>query len=374
MPAHKKTNRKPKSSRGRNRRLPRAQANKLNFETLEPKHLLAAITVSNATEVLSPTANTSSIANLIANDGGDGISLREAITATNNQTGADTITFDRSVFTGGNNNVIRLTQSEFVINDSVSIDGTSVGGVVITGDVQNDDVTLPGTDITDVSASFGNTAGAADDLLDDNTRVLNFSAITGNLTLTNLTITGGRTTGDFEEGGGIRSNSSGTLTLNHSTVSGNSTTGSDAYGGGIRTDSGNVFLTHSTISGNSSTGIRAEGGGIRTNSGGVSLTNSTVSENSSSNDGGGIRTNSGDVFLTDSTVSGNSITGSYAYGGGISTESGNVSLTNSTVSGNSSDAVGGGIYAGSESVIFDQQHAQRQQQQRRWRWNLHGFW
>ena len=61
--------------------------------------------VSNASDDLSPTADTSSVANLIANDGGDGISLREAIEATNNTTGDDTITFDGSVFTGGDNSV-----------------------------------------------------------------------------------------------------------------------------------------------------------------------------------------------------------------------------------------------------------------------------
>jgi hypothetical protein len=38
-----------------------------------------------------------------------------------------------------------------------------------------------------------------------------------------LTITGGRTTGDAEDGGGIRADFSATLTLDHATVSGNST-------------------------------------------------------------------------------------------------------------------------------------------------------
>ena len=112
MNARKKNNRKPKTSAARNRRLARKQASKLSFEALEPKHLLAAITVGNATDVLSPTADTSSITALMANDGGDGISLREAITAANNTSGEDTITFDANVFTGGDESVIRLTQGE----------------------------------------------------------------------------------------------------------------------------------------------------------------------------------------------------------------------------------------------------------------------
>ena len=53
MTARNKTNRTPKSSRARNRRLARKQATKLNFEALEPKHMLAAVTVGNATDVFN---------------------------------------------------------------------------------------------------------------------------------------------------------------------------------------------------------------------------------------------------------------------------------------------------------------------------------
>ena len=73
--------------------------------------------------------------------------------------------------------LIRLTQGELSISDGLTIDGSSVGGVVITGDADGDDVTLAGTHITDVTASLGGTAGAADDLLDDNSRVLNSSPL-----------------------------------------------------------------------------------------------------------------------------------------------------------------------------------------------------
>jgi len=68
------------------------QGNRLNFHQLEDRHLLAAITVSNATDLTS--AGISSITALIANDSGDGISLREAINANNNTTGESAITFD----------------------------------------------------------------------------------------------------------------------------------------------------------------------------------------------------------------------------------------------------------------------------------------
>ena len=187
--------------------------------------------------------------------------------------------------------------------------------------------------------------------------MLNFSSLTGDLTLAGLTITGGRTTGDnpyggdihTHSGGGIRFLSEGTLTLTGSTVSGNSTTGYNSQGGGIYSNSGAVSLTGSTVSGNSTTGIYGRGGGIYTDSGVVSLTGSTVSGNSTTRlygQGGGIFTRSGAVSLTNSTVSGNSTTGTFSDGGGIFTGSGDVSLTSSTVSGNEvedQEAGGGGI-------------------------------
>ena len=285
-------------------------------------------------------------------------SLREAIAFANDTTAgvnsdgdadgdgssADMIAFDPIVFSGGDNNVIRLTQGELMISESLSIDGSSVGGVVITGDSNGNDITVTGTHITDVSASVDGIVGAAK-LLDDNSRVIDFLGA-GNLTLTGLTITGGRvsTTG----GGGIRT--SGNVLLINSEVSGNSTFGVGVGqsfpvvpGGGIHSSSGNVSLTNSTVSGNSTSGFYAWGGGIFTDTGDVSLTDSTVSGNRTSGsnyDGGGIFTFGGDVSLTNSTVSGNSTPGD---GGGISAVP-SVLLVNSTVTGNSANGEGGGIH------------------------------
>ena len=267
----------------------------------------------------------------------------------------DTITFDASVFTGGDDSLIRLTQGELFINASLRVDGASVGGVVITGDANDDDVTLLGTNITDVSASFGGTIGASDDLLDDNNRVLNFSAYRGDLTLTGVTITGGNVAVNYSGGGGIQfgagnQNFIGTLTLNQSIVSGNSVVGSSADGGGIHTRNDSaVFLIDSTVSGNYSS---RSGGGISSDGdGGLLLTNSTVSDNSSGGAGGGISSsNIAHILLNNSTVNGNSSGGP---GGGISVSFGaDVILTDSSVSENSSDGVGGGIYSTRGEVIL----------------------
>ena len=243
-------------------------------------------------------------------------SLREAINFANSQAGTDTITFDSTVFSGGLNSLIRLGGMELPITESLTIDASNATDVVITADATENDRLVTGTFITDVAASLNNSASS----LNDNSRVLNFTAGSGDLTLQGLTITGGRTTVDFDGGGGIRFNSSGTLTLNQSSVSGNRTSGDFAIGGGILAPSGAVMLTGSTVSGNFSVDVGGGGGG------------------------GGIYSVSGTVSLRNSTVSGNSTTGNQVSGGGVFSARGAVTLTGSTVTGNSSGDRGGGVF------------------------------
>lgn len=253
-------------------------------------------------------------------DIGNGVTtLREAINLANLTPGPDTITFDAGVFSGGTASLIRLGGTELEITDTLTIDGSTAVDVTISGDTDGDDVTDT-TNMTDVAASFGGVAGAADDLLDDNTRVLNFSASTGDLTLERLRITGGRTTGAFDAGGGVRFLSDGQLTVTRSTLSGNSTAGESAAGGAVHLLSGSVQVVESTLHGNRTFGNQAHGGGLHAFSGAIDLGNSTIT--------------------------GNSVAGSSGLGGGVATFSGNVSLRSSTVSGNVAAAEGGGVYAG----------------------------
>jgi len=303
-------------------------------------------------------------------------SLREAIAVANNQAGVDTITFASDAGDAfANGGLIRLTQGELLATEALNIDASGVtgGDLVITGDANGDDVTLAGTDITDVAASFAGTAGDATDLLDDNSRVLNILRATETSTLTGLTITGGRTTTDDfllpfgTEGGGIRvdnnvrlldeefSLSDAELVISESTIAGNSTTGVGGNGGGI---SGNfVTVTDSNVFGNSTSGQNAIGGGIY-GFDGVTVINSTVSGNSTSGEtafGGGI--GGGNFFfdgvtVINSTVSNNSTSGDISFGGGIFGIS--TTLINSTVSGNSTNgesASGGGVFAISATLI-----------------------
>ncbi|MBS4010116.1 MAG: CSLREA domain-containing protein, partial [Roseovarius sp.] len=272
-------------------------------------------------------------------DANDGVtSLREAITSANGTVGADTITFSGAAFDG--DAVIRLTQDEVEITDALTIDGATAGGaVVITGDANDDDVTLAGTDITDVAAS-------GDALLDDNSRLFTLTGAGADTTFNSLTLTGGRTTGDGQafSGGAIYSMDA-DVTLTNSTLSGNSTAGDNAAGGGVYANT--LTLTNSTLSGNSTSGFGARGGGLSAVFGDVTLTNSTLSGNSTAGDsaqGGGAFAGGGDVTLTNSTLSGNSTAGEFAHGGGVSALDGAVTLTNSTLSGNSTagDSADGG--------------------------------
>ena len=346
-----RSNRKTKSSRARNRRLAQQQANKLSFDKLEDRQLLASVTVGNATDLVN--ADTSSILTLINNDGGDGISLREAITASNNTVGEDAITFDASL----SGQTITLGGMDIDITEAVTIDATTLSS----------DVTIDGN---------------------QQSRIFDITAARGDFTLAGLTLTGGQTSDDdpiysagTNNGGAIQSLSSGDLTLNLSTIVGNSTSGYGAAGGGVFA-LGSVYLNYSNIIGNSTTGRAAGGGGVFSfdnvvlnhsdvngNStagdggaagGGISardfvtLTQSTVSGNStmgSSGRGGGIQATRG-ITLVQSTVSGNSTAGEFSAGGGIS--SGELTLFQSTVSENSTAgnlAIGGGIAASGDVTI-----------------------
>lgn len=176
-----------------------------------------------------------------------------------------------------------------------------------------------------------NATGASNLLISGNNASRVFYVVTGDLTLSGVTITNGNGTGTIAGRGGAiynaQGSSNGTLTLLNSTVSGNS---SVTTGGGIYNDFGTTtIVTNSTVSGNTS----GTGGGIYNTGGTLTLTNSTVSGNTAqSGSGGGIYSSSGTLNLTNSTVSGNT---AGSDGGGIF-KSGTLNLTGVTVTNNRS--------------------------------------
>jgi hypothetical protein len=295
------------------------------------------------------------------------LSLREAITLTNDSPGPDTIGFADHL----SGEVIILTQGELTINDDLHIDASNL-------------VQAPVIDA------------------DQKSRVMHFTVAEGDLQLTKLTLRNGEVSSDDDVfGGGILSASTGDVILTNSALSGNSARSSgrhdDAFGGGICAASGDIILIDSTLSGNTASslgyGAHAFGGGAFTRSGAITLTNSTVSGNSAIGDyedgeaygggicsitgsitvtnsslsknhvsaydsyGGGICSNSGQISLTDSIVNGNYAKGDEAADGvGIFTESGAITLTNSTLSGNAgrgSFPVGGGICSDGKVILIN---------------------
>ncbi|MEO1066265.1 MAG: hypothetical protein AAFW47_02675, partial [Pseudomonadota bacterium] len=223
-----------------------------------------------------------------AEDEAAGTTLREAVILANDTEGLDTIEFDPTVFTGGENSLIRLVQGEIAITESVSIDGSTGTDVTISGDADGNDV-VDENFITDVMASLD-----GEDRLADNSRIFNIdnptiiytrgdysafppaSGFLNPIALDSLTLTGGRTSGDRESGGAIRAvemasayysfNVGTFLMLESSHFAGNSTSGANALGGAIYVQgTDDVSVQSSTFSGNVTFGKNASGGAFAIN-------------------------------------------------------------------------------------------------------------
>lgn len=258
-----------------------------------------------------------------------GCSLRSAAASANDGTdhddctsgtaGADEIIFD----SGLAQSTITLSEGEIAITNALTITGPVAGdpaGIVIDGN--------------EASRIFHITGPIASYF---------------EVGLDSVTLTGGRTTANFGQGGAVRVNSA-DLKLDHTLVTGNSTAGLGGYGGGLHVVFGNATLDNSVVSDNSTTGYSAGGGGLSVYSGDVTLNNSTVSGNSTTGSfarGGGLLLVSGDATLSNSTVSGNSTGDASALGGGLAVIYGNATLTHATVAYNNSAATGfDGVYSG----------------------------
>lgn len=177
----------------------------------------------------------------------------------------------------------------------------------------------------------------------------------GNLTLQNLTITGGNTPGP---GCGIF-NEEGTLVLNNTRVTGNTSAGGMmSAGGGIASGTfatgplGTTVLNRSEVDHNTSS---ASAGGILNHGGTLVLSSSKVDDNTAAQGGGGIASGTGGMggagssllVLSSSQVSDNTANG--GPGGGILNH-GVMTMSFTSVTGNTAPAdsagdqgIGGGI-------------------------------
>ncbi len=254
------------------------------------------------------------------------LTLREAVNLANSIAGIDKITFAPSLA----GQTIKLGGTELAISQSLTIDASSLASPV-TIDAQQQ------------------------------SRVLHFTASTGNLALLGLTITGGKTTagGDPGKGGGINFLSSGALNISQCTISGNTTTGFAAGAGGIYVKSGRSTINQSTISGNTATAGVSNGGGIRIDAGSLVLYSSTISGNtlaSSSSSGGAIFDVSANVTISSSTITNNRAAieqggGLFFFGG----QGANLTMSNSILAGNTAGTFGPDLvpdFAGTRTIKF----------------------
>jgi len=213
------------------------------------------------------------------------------------------------------------------------------GGIAV--NVDNLSVVGPGATALTIDANAG---GTAFDHYGD--------AGYGTLSISGLTMTNGY----FADvgGGGIWTGGGGSVVLTDSVVSNSSSIGKYASGGGIFS-SGNVTLTNSTVSGNLADSSKYDGVGAGVYAGGsVTIVNSTISGNTARSNGsysyegtyyygagiGGGVAAAGAITISNSTISGNEA----SYGGGVAgpvSTINNSTITLNTVNdGNSSGSYG----------------------------------
>ena len=168
-----------------------------------------------------------------------------------------------------------------------------------------------------------------------------------NLTLENLTITGGNSS---EEGGGIYVYG-GTLDMKNCKVEGNITKG--YRGGGISVVSGgNVIMDGGTISRNEVRGATSSnqnyGGGVYVSSGRfimkgdaiISENILAVADDATSRYGGNVYVSTGTFEMEGGTISG----GNAKYGAGVYVYSGEFTMKGGEISGGNANSYGGGVY------------------------------
>jgi CSLREA domain-containing protein len=247
-----------------------------------------------------------------------------------------------------------------------ALDNTNVAGDL--------DVDTTGGDLQIDGVGTAQTRIDTDDTPAWTERVLDQTAGSGTLTVTFLTVAGGRGIG---QGGGVLS-TSGSLILQFARVTGNSIA---SNGAGVNASSGSSSLSildslidanssttggggagvfsaapittidSSAITGNTDSQVNARGGGITASgeTAAMTITDSLIAGNSAASTdatppaGGGIHVSVGSLTIRGTTISGNQVVGgATSIGAGVNVVSnGAVRLVNSTVSGNEALSAGG---------------------------------
>ena len=294
-------------------------------ETHSSRHELLSVSKAPPLKLVSAPQATFEVTTLddVINASDGELSLREAIGTANASTGADTITFADKIQGG----TIELVDNLPSIEEDLLIDGNTRSGV---GDGGSDSITIDGNFRAYNAPGGGYTYSGAETVL--------VSGGLANLTLRNLTITGGKL--------GIE-NDGNDLALSDVVVTDNSQVVAFEGPGGVgirNTDGGNLFLEHSSVTNN----IGTESAGIVLENSYARLVNSTIADNQGSSYdyvGSGIK-GFGDLRVYESTIANNG----WANAVDIT---GNLALINSTVAGNSDGVFVSGTGEITNSTIAD---------------------
>jgi len=256
--------------------------------------------------------------------------LRDATIAANTNTAtaacsAGDVGNDDIVFAPGVSGTIALTGGQLAISDKVTVIGPGADALTIDAQGQSRIFDIAGDQTTSYET-----------------------------TLSGMTLTGGRTTADGENGGAVRSLSA--FHLVDSIVTGNSTAGQNSVGGGLFMAT-TTDLTRSRITGNWTEGYGGLAGGVMVAFGSANVVDSTIADNwteGSTSGGGGIVVFWGwfDATFINSTISGNETWGDSSQAAGLAA-GGSAFLINSTVSGNRTlgNNAGGGFIDGAAMSV-----------------------
>ena len=233
------------------------------------------------------------------------LSLREAIYLAYQNTGADTITFDPSMFVDGNDDplpgIITLGGTQLDVDSNVTITGQDAG-------------------LLEINAN-------------GYSRVFSVES-SCKATLSGMTITGGSTTND---GGGIFGNTGSDITIEDAVITANSAD----RGGGVFT-LGSLSVDNVDFTYNTATGTLGFGGGLSGGGGSiVNIVDSWFYQNDADSYGGGMFFSNSEAYIDGTTLENNTST----YGAGFyAKDQSDVEVDNSTFSGNIASYQGGGIY------------------------------
>jgi hypothetical protein len=265
---------------------------------------------------------TTSIAALIANDGGDGISLREAVLAANadNTDAADVIDF------GSLKGTIQLTNvdhaGEIVISSNLAING-------------------PGADLLGIQA-FAGTATAG-----DGARIFNVDDGVASMVLdaaiSGLKLTGGDANGS---GGAISARENLIVAESHITANATRMEGGGIFAAPISLSStfvNSLSIINCLITGNAA---MSEGGGIRKQTGSLIIEGSTLSANTAVYGAGLSVADHVTTFQVRDSIFENNVATGIGFGGGaiLAYDVENVSIAACLINENRGAFLGGGVY------------------------------